>query len=101
MEKVLHLKNKHGRVRTMVVSYKNKVLRTGYDVANSESKDRYTAWANDFEREIESQCDRVGIDPDNLGINIDEINSGENLKYPAKEVAHRLVRKHLKKLRMI
>ena len=82
----------------MVVSYKNRVLRTGWDCHNSGNQDKYACWAEDFEREIELQCDRIGLDPETVGASIDDCG---DLRKDPKETARRLVHKTAKRLRMI
>ena len=82
----------------MVVSYKNKVLRTGWDCSNSDNRDRYACWAADFEREIELQCDKLGINPDDVGASIDDCG---DLRKDPKETARKFVRRTAKRLRMI
>ena len=86
----------------MVISYKTTTLRTGWDAAEKgPKKDRYAAWALDFEKEIENQCDAAGIDPSILGINIDEVNSGANLKISPRDLARKMILKAKRRLRMI
>ena len=81
----------------MIVSYKNRILRTGWDCGNTDH-DRHAAWASDFEREIEIQCDKLGIDPENVGASVYDC---DNIKRDPKETARQMVRKAAKRLRMI
>lgn len=83
----------------MVITYKNRCIRTGWDCATSnEKRDQYASWAADFEREIETQCDEMGIDPDFVEADIDHCG---NLKKSPKAVARSLVRAAAKRLCMI
>ncbi len=81
----------------MVISYKNRTLRTGWDCDHPDH-DRHAAWAEDFERELINQCDRIGIDPDNVGASVCDC---DNIKRDPKETARKMVRKAAKRLRMI
>ncbi len=82
----------------MTVSYKNGVLRSGWDCTTDPVKlDRYACWSRDFERELEIRCDKVGINPDLVGANVEDVHLNED----PKDYARRLVRKTMRRLRMI
>ena len=82
----------------MVISCKNGIMRTGWDCCTDEKKkDQYACWSQDFERELVIRCDKVGIDPDLVGANVEDVHLNEDPKH----YAHRMVKRTMRRLRMI